>query len=500
MITDQHITEALKLEYWIPKVRDYILPGSQFEVELMDSDFHGFIDLLSPVPGFHDQPEPNLYDLYDFKYTSRGKRYLDSDQLHLYKYFFEKLNPGKYIRNLTYIIIPKVNPKFTKYSLDVEEYRKRVLDECKKQDLEFLTVDYDPDKVIDFFRGCKTLLETNEFPKQESYLCNYCEYQEYCEKGVDYMILPKCERRNLNQIQKKVIWIYGNPFSGKTYFANKFPNPIMLNTDGNIRFVDSPFISIKDQVVMDGRISKRTMAWEVFEDTITELEKKQNDFKTIIVDLLEDVYESCRLWCFEHKGFEHESDAGFGKGYDIVRTEFLSTIRKLINLDYENIILISHADSSRDITKKSGDKMTVIKPNLQDKVANKVAGMVDIVARVISEQETRTLSFKTSENIFGGGRLTISENEIPLEYDDFIKVYEEANRNASSAMGKTEDQPRKKEELKPTPVEVSEEEPPLQEVPVEAEQPPKEAETPVPEAKPEQEAPKPTRTRKRREA
>lgn len=60
--------------------------------------------------------------------------------------------------------------------------------------------------------------------------------------------------------------------------------------------------------------------------------------------------------------------------------------------------------------------------------------MVDIVARVIADGEIRTLSFKTNEVIFGGGRLTSSTNEIPLDYDAFLEVYEEANKNAVAEM------------------------------------------------------------------
>ena len=57
----------------------------------------------------------------------------------------------------------------------------------------------------------------------------------------------------------------------------------------------------------------------------------------------------------------------------MVRSEFLNTLKRLVNLDYENIILISHEDRSRDLTRKGGgDKISSIKPNLQDKVANKV--------------------------------------------------------------------------------------------------------------------------------
>ena len=243
------------------------------------------------------------------------------------------------------------------------------------------------------------------------------------------MLLPKNERRKIDEVTKRVMWIYGAPFSGKTTFANQFNDPLLINTDGNIKFVDAPYVPIKDQVSVEGRMTKRVLAWEVFKDTITELEKKQNGFKTLIVDLVEDTYESCRLYMYGQMGITHESDDSF-KAWDKVRTEFLSTFKRIMNMDYENIILISHEDTSKDITKKGGDKITAIKPNLQEKTANKVAGMVDIVARVVADGDIRTLSFKTNEVIFGGGRLSASTNEIPLDYEAFLEVYEEANRNA----------------------------------------------------------------------
>ena len=123
------------------------------------------------------------------------------------------------------------------------------------------------------------------------------------------------------------------------------------------------------------------------------------------------------------------------RAWDKVRTEFLSTIRRLMNLDYENIVLISHEDTSKDITKKSGDKITAIKPNIADKVANKIAGMVDIVSRVVVEDdETRTLNFKSNEVIFGGGRLkNIKTTSIPLDWNELLKVYDEANFFAKPA-------------------------------------------------------------------
>jgi phage nucleotide-binding protein len=251
------------------------------------------------------------------------------------------------------------------------------------------------------------------------------------EREVIEMQLPNNERRNVESINKKVVWLYGAPFVGKTFLANLFPDPLMLNTDGNIRFVDAPYIPIRDAVTTEGRQTNRTFAWKVFKDTISELEKKNNNFKTVVVDLLEDCYEHCRLYMYDKLGISHESDDSFS-AWDKVRTEFLSTVKRLINVDYENIILISHEDRSKDIARKSGDKLTSIKPNIQDKIANKVSGMVDIVARVVSDGDERILSFKTNEIIFGGGRLSVKSKEIPLDYDAFMAVYREANDNVKS--------------------------------------------------------------------
>jgi hypothetical protein len=104
-----------------------------------------------------------------------------------------------------------------------------------------------------------------------------------------------------------------------------------------------------------------------------------------------------------------------------------------MNLDYENIVLISHLDTGKDITKKGGDKITKIAPNLTEKIANKVAGMVDIVARCIADDNKYSLSFKRNEVIFGGGRLKFKADEIPLDYDAFCDLYAEANANLAPA-------------------------------------------------------------------
>lgn len=423
VISDKHVEEIMKFEYLIPKIHG-ILDGVNVyrkEFNISTSRFIGIVDLIV-------KNDDGTVDVFDYKYSNNYEKYMESPQLHLYKYFLEAI--GFKVRKLGFIFIPKISIK-QKNTESTYEFRRRLNEELKNSKIKIAEVKYDANKVIEYLDNIIKIMEDEKFEKNPTNYCSWCDYEKYCLKGEDYMLLPSNKRREINKVEKRVLWIYGAPFSGKTTFANEFPDPLMLNTDGNIKFVDAPFIPIKDEVTITGRITNRKFAWEVYKEAISELEKKQNDFKTIIVDLLEDTYEQCRLYMYDKLGIEHESDDSF-RAWDKVRTEFLSTLKRLMNLDYENIILISHVDTSKDITKKAGDKITKIAPNLNEKISNKVAGMVDIVARTIAEDKY-ILSFKKSEVIFGGGRLTMKSDSIPLEYEELVRVYEEANKGKKAA-------------------------------------------------------------------
>ena len=137
IISDEHINEAIKLAYQISKAKN-ILPQGEYEVQIKDEDFIGFIDLLVPVQHeltmeemdeVCDNCEKNCdcnyansgivckkminqknptkyYDLYDFKYSNNIYHYKESPQLHLYKYYFETTIPCVKIRNMKFVIVP----------------------------------------------------------------------------------------------------------------------------------------------------------------------------------------------------------------------------------------------------------------------------------------------------------------------------------------------------------------------------------------------------------
>lgn len=411
IISDGHINEAMKLRALIPKVRELISDSGEFEVTLSEEGFIGYIDYLDREKSI----------LLDFKYTTEKnlkEKYLKSPQIHVYRDYLKKLT-GYEVQRIGYLFVPKISIR-QKKTETLRTFRERLEEELSNAQPRIEYVGFSQKKADEFQELIKEIENAQEFPKNQTRLCDWCDYQDYCRKGEDYMIkLPENKRRAINGVSHKKIWIYGSPFSGKTTFADNFEDPLMINTDGNINFVTSPFVEIKDIVEVEGKLVKTTLAWEVFKNTVAELEKGSS-FKTIVVDLVEDLYESCRLYMYKQMGITHESDDSY-RAWDKIRTEFLSTMRKLTNLNY-NVILISHEDMSKDITKRSGDKITSIRPNINEKVANKLSGMVDIVARLTVVEGDYRISFKSDEVVFGGGRINPEKKEIPNNYETFLKV------------------------------------------------------------------------------
>lgn len=445
VISDQHINEAIKLETMISKVKE-VIPEGQHEVFFEYGAFKGTIDLLV-------DNKDGTFSIYDFKYSNNIDSYMQSAQLHVYKAFAEKaLNIT--VSHLYFVFVQKVQIR-QKKTEDLNQFRLRLRKVLQDATVQVKEVSYDASKVMDFMQNQVNILTCTDYIKTPSHLCDWCEYQEYCEKQEELnMALPSTSRVDVQKTSKKKIWIYGQPYSGKTTFADQAPTPLNLNTDGNVKYVTMPRLAIKDEVTTEGRITKRKFAWEIFKEAIADLEKG-SDFETVVVDLLEDTYEACRLYMYDQLGITHESDDSF-RAWDKVRTEYLSNVKRLLNLDY-NIILISHEDTSKDLTKKGGDKVTAIMPNLNEKASKKIAGMVDLVARLVVDGDKRTLNFKSDEVVFGGGRLQgVKTTEIPLSWDALCDVYNESIGKASERNDYKVEYDDEKKELNITPTELDE--------------------------------------------
>ncbi|MFU0824087.1 MAG: hypothetical protein ACFWTK_03355 [Clostridium sp.] len=105
VINDKHINEMIKLIILVEKALKVMQDLIQdkpvtFEYEIDFPEFKGFVDLI-----IHNKD--STVDIYDFKYSNNIDHYLQSKQLHLYKYYLEKL--GFKVKRLGFIFIPKTS-------------------------------------------------------------------------------------------------------------------------------------------------------------------------------------------------------------------------------------------------------------------------------------------------------------------------------------------------------------------------------------------------------
>ncbi|MFV0395099.1 MAG: ATP-binding protein [Coprobacillaceae bacterium] len=170
-------------------------------------------------------------------------------------------------------------------------------------------------------------------------------------------LLPKNEPKE-KDVTPKIFYIWGGALSGKTYLARKFPNPVLFNTDGNAKKVDTPSVELKD--------------FETFIQLLQEVESGNHEFKTIIIDLVDDLKTMLELFVCKKHGVETLADVGFGKAFAEVNATWKKTMIRLSHLPY-NVIFISHI---KEISE--GDN-TIEVPSLEQKYLNVTMGRCDVV-------------------------------------------------------------------------------------------------------------------------
>lgn len=194
-LTNAHEIEILKLKTIVPTAIKEI-PEGEYEKCLRDKDgFIGYIDCLVPV-------EEGVYDLLDFKHSNNVNGYKNSAQVHLYKYYYEKITGNK-IRDLYYVFIPKYKDVLTEDMSveDEDKLKQNIIDTLSKKDIIFEKVEYNRQQVNWFFARKALMDKAMEFPKRYSVTCNWCDYQKYCSsngKDTSELVVKEPEQKEVS--------------------------------------------------------------------------------------------------------------------------------------------------------------------------------------------------------------------------------------------------------------------------------------------------------------
>ena len=243
------------------------------------------------------------------------------------------------------------------------------------------------------------------------------------------MALPDNKKRDIKKepiTQLPDIFIYGASYIGKSTVVDSLDDVLFINTDGNFDRYQNPYVFIGKTVEMQGRMKVETSAWENFLNVVEELEQKDNTFKYICLDLVEDLREYCRVYMCNKLKIQHESDSGYSKAWDMVTTEFNQARKRLKSAGY-TIIRISK-EISKEINERSGASYTTFKPNLPDKAADMIAGMSKLSVRAYADDKgERWFNLETNPHWFGGGRYDFKVSRCKLSISELLKAINEAD-------------------------------------------------------------------------
>ncbi len=164
-------------------------------------------------------------------------------------------------------------------------------------------------------------------------------------------------------ITPKVFFIWGQSMHGKTYLAKQFPNPIILNTDGNGKKIDTPHIDILD--------------FETFVEALKEIEEGKHSYETIVVDLIDDIKTFMEDYICKKYNVETLADAGFGKGFSDAKSIWKRLMIRLSQLPY-TVVFISHIIQATDEYDKN---TTIEQPSLEQKYLNMTKGRTDVMIK-----------------------------------------------------------------------------------------------------------------------
>ena len=164
-------------------------------------------------------------------------------------------------------------------------------------------------------------------------------------------------------ITPKDFFLWSQSMHGKTYLARQFPDPIIINTDGNGKKIDTPHVDVYD--------------FETFVDVLREIEEGKHTFKTIVIDLVDDIKTFLEEYVCKKYNVENLADAGFGKGYGDVKATWKRLMIRLSQLPYY-VVFISHVIQVTDEYDK--DK-TIEQPSLEQKYLNMTKGRTDVMIR-----------------------------------------------------------------------------------------------------------------------
>lgn len=227
-----------------------------------------------------------------------------------------------------------------------------------------------------------------------------------------------------------ITMIYGPAKIGKTTFASKMPDPLLLAFETGYRAI--PGIQAAD-----------VTSWGEMKQILKALKNDQlkTRYKSIIIDTIDIAADLCQKYVCNQLGIENIGDGGWGtNGWAKYKKEFEETFRTLSQLGYA-IVFLSH-DKEKTIAPKHGKEYQQIGSSMQSSALSIIENMCDLIAyahlKVNNEtgDSRRVLTLRSNDDsVRCGGRFANIKPEIEFSYDSLQKALVEAIESEAELHG-----------------------------------------------------------------
>lgn len=221
------------------------------------------------------------------------------------------------------------------------------------------------------------------------------------------------------------VLFYGEPKSGKTTTAVKFPRHLLLAFE-------------KGYNAIPGAMAQPINSWSEFRKVLRQLKdpKAKENFETLIIDTADIAYDLCEKYICQNArradggiGVDTVGDIPYGKGYTLVAKEFDECLRSIVQMGY-GLVLISHA-VDKTFKDEAGNEFNQIVPTLGAKARNIVDRMVDIIgySRVVQDEQGNNVTklfMRGTPRYVAGSRFKYTPDYIDFNYASLVAAIGEA--------------------------------------------------------------------------
>lgn len=220
-------------------------------------------------------------------------------------------------------------------------------------------------------------------------------------------------------------FIFGPPKVGKSNVASGWPKSIFLCTSKKeIAAIKSPYILVNTH--------KKLVA--ALDELIDNRRKYKGKYDVLIFDFVDAMFSNCQQAVCKKLGISHASEAGYGKGVDMIDSEWKKTMNKVVGSTY-GCVFISHLQI-KEIQTMHGT-VTKAVSTLPDRARRVIIPLVSVIGymdfktvkvkdkddpKKVSYVQKRIMSFEPSEFVEAGDRDGYLPKEIPT-FKDAKKTY-----------------------------------------------------------------------------